>query len=143
LVVASIEPQLWVDGAGTSISFYQSAFDAVVLHRVGNGDSIVAQLGVGDARFWVTEAADDMNRYSPLAMGGATGRNLLVVDDPDVVVRRAVAAGAIEMAPVGDEHGWRLGRIVDPFGHEWEIGRPLGAWPPDSTNESHLHGSLP
>jgi hypothetical protein len=26
---------------------------------------------------------------------------------------------------VGDEHGWRLGRIVDPFGHEWEIGVPL------------------
>jgi PhnB protein len=31
---------------------------------------------------------------------------------------------------MADEHGWRLGRIVDPFGHEWEIGRPLGDWPP-------------
>jgi PhnB protein len=31
---------------------------------------------------------------------------------------------------VQEEHGWRLGRIVDPFGHEWEIGTPLVPWPP-------------
>ncbi|MHB1469227.1 MAG: hypothetical protein ACYCX7_08725 [Solirubrobacteraceae bacterium] len=23
-----------------------------------------------------------------------------------------------------------LARIVDPFGHEWELGRPLRQWPP-------------
>jgi PhnB protein len=27
--------------------------------------------------------------------------------------------------------GWRLGRIIDPFGHEWDIGKPIGPWPPD------------
>ena len=43
---------------------------------------------------------------------------------------QAVAAGATELAPASDEHGWRIGRIVDPFGHEWEIGVPLGIWPP-------------
>jgi PhnB protein len=40
-------------------------------------------------------------------------------------VARAVAEGATEAGPVGDDHGWRLGRVVDPFGHEWEIGREL------------------
>jgi PhnB protein len=30
---------------------------------------------------------------------------------------------------MADEHGWRLGRVFDPFGHEWEIGKPLGEWP--------------
>jgi PhnB protein len=55
---------------------------------------------------------------------------LLVVEDPDMVLKRAVAAGAAEKSPVGDEHGWRIGRIVDPFGHEWEIGKPTGTWPP-------------
>jgi PhnB protein len=48
-----------------------------------------------------------------------------VVDDPDAVVARAVAAGATETAPVEDEHRWRLGRLIDPFGHEWENGTPL------------------
>jgi len=71
-----------------------------------------------------------MKRFSPSAIDGATGRTLLVVEDPDTVVRQAVAAGATETSPVNNEHGWRLGRIVDPFGHEWEIGVPLGPWPP-------------
>jgi len=46
------------------------------------------------------------------------------------VVERAVAAGATVIYPVGEEHGWRLGRIEDPFGHHWEIGKPLIPWPP-------------
>ncbi len=80
--------------------------------------------------FWVAAAAPDMRRFNPLAAGGTTGRALLVIADPDAVVRTSVAAGATELAPVTEEHGWRLGRIVDPYGHEWEIGTPLGAWPP-------------
>jgi len=71
-----------------------------------------------------------MGRLSPLGAHGATGRTLLVTDDPDEVVRRAVAAGATVTSAVAAEHGWRLGRIVDPFGHEWEVGVPLGPWPP-------------
>ncbi len=131
--MAGIEPQLWVEGASTAVTFYQAAFDAVVLHQVGDGENIVVQLGVGEGRFWVTTASEDMKRYSPLSIGGATGRTLLVVDDPGEVLSQAVAAGASKTAPESDEHGWRLGRIVDPFGHEWEIGRPLGAWPPPGT----------
>jgi PhnB protein len=101
-----------------------------VLHQVGAGDDVVAQLGVGDAVFWVAGSSAAMRRFSPREIDGSTGRTLLVTDDPETFVRQAVAAGAAESAPVGDEHGWRLGRIVDPFGHEWEIGVPLGAWPP-------------
>jgi len=71
-----------------------------------------------------------MKRLSPREIGGATSRTLLVVDDPETVVRQALAAGATESSPMSNEHGWRLGRIVDPFGHEWEIGVPLGSWPP-------------
>jgi PhnB protein len=125
-----IEPQLWVEGTRAAVNFYQAAFDAIVLHSVGDGDDIVAQLGVRESKFWVTEANQDMKRFSPIAIGGATGRILLIVDEPERTVDQAVAAGAIAIAPVGDEHGWRLGKIVDPFGHEWEIGRPLGVWPP-------------
>jgi PhnB protein len=63
-------------------------------------------------------------------LGGATGRLLLTVDDPDEMFGRALAAGAIQKDPVAEEHGWQVGRVIDPFGHEWEIGRPLIAWPP-------------
>jgi PhnB protein len=126
--VTSIQPELWVDRGGEAIAFYAAAFGARVLHRVGDGEDVVAQLAVGDAAFWV--ATGGGRRLVPRAIGGATGRVLLVVDDPEAVHARAVAAGATATAPVGDEHGWRLGRVVDPYGHEWEIGRPSGLWPP-------------
>jgi PhnB protein len=48
------------------------------------------------------------------------------VPDPDAVVARAVAGGASGVAPVADQaFGLRQGRIADPFGHHWLIGRPL------------------
>jgi PhnB protein len=50
---------------------------------------------------------------------------LLTVPDPDAVFAKAVAAGAKEVCAVSEGHGWRVGRVVDPFGHHWEIGRPL------------------
>lgn len=71
-----------------------------------------------------------MKRFSPDRLGGATGRLLLVVDNPERVVATAVSEGAQEFSAVQDEHGWRLGQIVDPFGHGWEIGKPSGALPP-------------
>ena len=128
--MTSIQPELWVGNAREALAFYAAAFGATVLHLVGEGDEIVAQLGVGDAAFWVAPASLTMKRLDPRAIDGATSRTLLVVGDPDAVTQQAVRAGATETSPVGDEHGWRLGRIIDPFGHEWEIGKPLGPWPP-------------
>lgn len=53
-----------------------------------------------------------------------------MVDDPPAVVDRAVSLGARLVAAPEEGYGWLLGRIEDPFGHYWEIGRPIGAWPP-------------
>jgi PhnB protein len=130
--MSSIQPELWVDAPREAVAFYEAAFGATVLHRVGDGDDIVAQLAVGEAAFWVAPSSAAMKRLSPRAIDGATGRTLLVVDDPETLVERAAAAGASVTSPVGEEHGWRLGRIVDPSGHEWEIGLPIGPWPPSS-----------
>jgi PhnB protein len=128
--VTRIQPELWVDRGAQAVAFYQAAFGATVLHLVGEGEDIVAQLAVDDAAFWVSTAGASGPRLNPLAVGGATGRTLLVVSDPDAVFQRAVGAGATATAQPADEHGWHLARIIDPFGHEWEIGRPLGTWPP-------------
>jgi PhnB protein len=98
-----------------------------VLHRVGHGNEIVAQLAVGDARFWVSNSGG--TRFDPVEIGGTTSRTLLVIADPDTVLASALDAGARQESAVSDEHGWRLGRVVDPFGHHWEIGHPVGDWP--------------
>jgi len=126
--MTTIEPELWVGDPSAAVDFYARAFGATVLHRVGDGDEIVAQLAVGDAHFWVSNARS--RRLDPRVVGGRTSRTLLVVALPEQIVADAVAAGAEELSAVSDEHGWRLGRIMDPFGHEWEIGHALGTWPP-------------
>ena len=128
-----IQPELAVRRGRAAVDFYRAAFGAVEDYRVGGTDEhepVVAQLSVGPATFWVADESPEHGSFSPESLGGATTRMLLVVDDPDAVVRQAVAAGATEMSPVGEEHGWRLGRVRDPFGHHWEIGRPLSDWPP-------------
>jgi PhnB protein len=129
LRVTSVQPELWVDRAATAVEFYRAAFGARVLHRVGDGEDIVAQLAVDEAAFWVAAVGSSTTRFVPREIGGATGRTLLVVDDPDALVARAVGAGATQTSAVSDQHGWRLGRILDPFGHEWEIGKPPPSWP--------------
>ena len=128
--MVSIQTELWVEQAARALALYGDAFGARVVHCAGEGDDNVAQLAVGDAMFWVAAAGSDMGRFSPKALGGGTSRTLLVVDDPDSVVKSAVEAGAVATSPVADEHGWRIGRVVDPFGHEWEVGKPAGQWPP-------------
>lgn len=131
--MTSILPQLAVRRGRAAVEFYASAFGAAEIYRVGGTDEhpeVVAQLAIGSASFWVSDEAPEHGNFSPESVGGATARMLLVVADPDAVVDRAVAAGATEIQPVGEEHGWRLGRIADPFGHHWEIGTPLIPWPP-------------
>ena len=88
-----------------ALAFYGSAFGARVLHRVGEGDDIVAQLAVGGAAFWIAATGSSAERLVPRAIGGATGRVPLVVDDPDAVIAQAVAAGAQGKSPVEEEHG--------------------------------------
>ena len=124
-VTTSIQPELWVEPTSAAAAFCQAAFGATVIHQVGDGEDIVAQLNVDDAAFWVAPPSPAMKRLNPQTIDGTTSRTLLVVADPEHVVEQAVSAGATETSPVGDEHGWHLGRIVDPFGHEREIGKPL------------------
>jgi PhnB protein len=128
-----VSPELSVRRGRAAVEFYKAAFGAVELHRVGGTDEhedVVAQLAVGGGSFWVSDESPPHANFSPETLGGSTVRLLLVVDDPRAAVERAVLLGAAEVAPVHEEHGWLLGRIEDPFGHHWEIGKPLVDWPP-------------
>lgn len=127
-----VSPELSVRRGRAAIEFYKAAFGAVEVYRVGGTDEnpdVVAELTVGDSSFWVSDESPANKNFSPESLGGSTVRLLLVVDDPQSVVERAVALGAAEVVPVAEEHGWLLGRIEDPFGHHWEIGKPLVDWP--------------
>ena len=119
----SVTATLSVRDWDRAIDFYKAAFGADVLYRVQGGG--VAQLSVSGAEFWVAEESPPNLNFSPESLGGCSVRMLLIVEDPQATSERAVAAGAKQVVPIADAHGWRVGRIVDPFGHHWEIARPL------------------
>jgi len=123
----SVAPMLSVRRGAQAVAFYKAAFGATELFKIEAPDgAIVAQLAVGASDFWVADESPEHKNFSPETLGGATTRMVLTVDNPDALHAQAVAAGAAEVRPVQDQdYGWRVGRVVDPFGHHWEIGRPL------------------
>jgi PhnB protein len=126
----AVQPQLSVRRGRAAVEWYQAALGAVERYRVGGVDgqeAVVSQLSIGDAWFWVADEAPEHGNFSPESLGGGSVRMVLNVADPDSMFAKAVAAGAREVHPVWEKHGWRVGRVVDPFGHHWEIARPVAS----------------
>jgi PhnB protein len=126
-------PMLAVSHGDAAIEFYQSAFDATVLWRLGEGADIVAGLSVDGAKFFLAQEAPKCGTRGPASVGFTTVRIELFVDDPVSVQRRALAAGAVERSPVSEDQYQMAGpypikrilqgAVVDPFGHMWLIGK--------------------
>ncbi len=122
----SIAPMLSVRNGLQAIDFYKAALGADELFRIDDGaGKVVARLSVAGAEFWLADESPEHLNFSPETLGGGTVRMVMIVEDPDAAFARAVAAGAKVVTPVANQYGWRLGRIVDPYGHHWEIGKPL------------------
>ncbi len=121
--VTNIAPWLAVSDGQRALDYYKAAFGAVDVYRFEDdgGRLAVAHLTIGEADFWIQEDDD----AGPRAGDGSI-RMILTVDDPDAVFAQAIAAGATEVAAIYEGHGWRIGRLADPFGHHWEVGKPLG-----------------
>lgn len=122
----SIAPMLSVRNGARAVDFYKAAFDAVELFRIdAESGAVVARLSVDGADFWVADESPEHLNFSPESLGGGSVRMVVTVNDPDAAFARAVTAGAKVITPMAEDYGWRLGRVADPFGHHWEIGRPL------------------
>ena len=127
----TITPMLSVRRGAQAIEFYKAAFGADELFRIeSDTGEVVAQLSVAGAEFWLADESPEHYNFSPETLGGGSVRMVMIVPDPDDAFERAVAAGATAVWPVSDQsYGWRVGRVVDPFGHHWEIGKPLSEGP--------------
>ena len=121
----SLTPWLSVRNSKQALEFYKSAFGATEVYKLEPDDSVIARLSIAGAEFWIGDESPEHFNFSPASLGGSSVRLILTVADPDAVFAQARKAGASEVYPVNDQYGWRVGRVVDPFGHHWEIGRPL------------------
>ena len=120
-VKTTIAPWLTVQNGSMAVEFYKIAFRAIETYRLETPDGgLVVRLSVNGAEFWVSSDSSDIN-----SLACKNIRMILTVGDPDTFFANALAAGASEIFPVGEEHGWRLGRLVDPFGLHWEIGHQV------------------
>jgi PhnB protein len=127
-IPTTIAPWLSVRGGARAVEFYKRAFGAVeVYHLEDPAGSVVARLSVAGAEFWLSDESPEHRNSSPESLNGSSVRLILTVPDPDAVFAEALKNGASEVYPVSEGHGWRIGRVVDPFGHHWEIGHPIAA----------------
>lgn len=120
-------PMLTVRGAARAIEFYETALGATEVERLTTPTgNVVAELSIDGAAVFVVDEVPEAHNLSPETLGGTSVRISLVVDDPDTLAQRAIDAGARELFPVADQpYGMRQGRVVDPFGHHWLIGKML------------------
>jgi len=126
MIPTSIAPWLSVRNGLKAVEFYKSAFGAVETYRLEIPDGgLVVKLSIDGAEFWVSGDSADIDGLRPESLGGESVRIILTVTNPDVFFEKALKAGASQIFAVGEDHGWRLGRLVDPFGLHWEIGHPL------------------
>lgn len=112
-------PYLVVKGAAKAIDFYKKAFGAQELYRMPGPDGTVAHadLIIGTSHLMLADKSDKGD-----AVKGAASSVFLYVENVDAIARKAIAAGAKETAPVQDMFwGDRYGKLLDPFGNEWQI----------------------
>jgi PhnB protein len=122
-IPTTIAPWFPVDDGDRAVAYYHAAFGAAERYRLADdaGHALVARLSVDQSEFWIQtdSGATPTQNAGPI-------RLILTVEDPDAVFRQALLAGATEVAPIAEDHGWRSGRLVDPFGYQWEVAKPLG-----------------
>ena len=120
-------PELHIPQGTINIDFY-TRFGATLHFCVRNeDDSIhVAELDFSGATFHLHETVRWFDALEPLEAHGVTTVIGLFVSDVDMVMQKAIQAGAVEINPATDhEYGYRQGMFRDPFGHYWQIQRKI------------------
>lgn len=121
---AGFAPMLYIKTLAPAIEFYKKAFGAIELRKYSNPDGTVhvAEMAIGQSLFRMHEEVTRHEELSPDTLKGTTVVLGLLVENPDAVIKNAVAAGGKEIDPVQDyEYGYRQGTVRDPFGHHWLI----------------------
>jgi len=117
-------PYLIIKNAAGAIEFYKKAFGAKELMRMADPDGKVmhAEIKIGDSPIMISDEMPERGVRGPQSLGGTSGSIFLYVEDVDALARQAIGAGAKELMPVQDQFwGDRYGKLVDPFGHVWDV----------------------
>ena len=120
--------RLVVRDAHGALDFYASIFDAelVACFEDRRGIVVHAELRIGGTKLMLTEEDFPESNGSPTSLGGSPVLLHCRCGDPDALAERILASGGSVILPVSDRfHGAREGRVRDPFGHVWILGRRI------------------
>ena len=115
-------PYLTVGNSRSALDFYAEVFGAErqgELFEMPDGQIGHAEMAIGDQIFYMADEFSEMNLASPATAGSNSVSLVIHVDDCDAVYEHAVAAGATGERPPANQHGFRSGWFVDPWGHRW------------------------
>lgn len=122
---AQFAPELVLTVVAPAVEYYKKAFGAEVVRLFNNDDGSihVAELSIGGSLFHLHEETSGApRRRSPETLGGTSVLLGLFVDDPDIMMARALEAGGRQESAMQDYfYGFRQGIVADPFGHHWMI----------------------
>lgn len=114
--------------AASEIEFCKAAFEAVELSRrsAPDGSVVHSTLKIGDAIIMVHGESPHLASRAPMADGSSSVVVYLYVESLDAAIERAKGAGArVLIAPANQPWGDRVGRIIDPAGHVWNVSTSL------------------
>jgi PhnB protein len=126
--VRTVIPMLVCRDAASEIDFCKTAFGAVERARRSGPDEIVvhATLTIGEAMIMIHGEFPTLASRAPQPDGSSSVVIYLYVPDVDGVIERAEAAGARVLIPLTNPPwGDRVGRIIDPSGHVWNVATRL------------------
>lgn len=130
----SVTPYLFVTGAAEAIAFYEKAFNATEVFRLPGPDGKLmhAEIRIGNSHVMLADAMEEFGVKSPTTLGGTSGSLMIYVDDADTLFQQAINAGATEAKSMEDQFwGDRMGALIDPFGHQWNIATHVEDVPED------------
>ncbi len=123
-----IIPMLVCRDAEAELNFCIHAFGATELSRrnAHDGSVIHATLAVHQSLIMVHSESPHLASRAPLDDGSSPVVTYLYDDDVDAIMDRAITLGAKVVLPAEDQFwGDRVGRIIDPAGHVWNIAAPI------------------
>jgi PhnB protein len=129
----AVIPMLVCADAAAEIEFCEAAFGAVVLSRRAAADGSVthATLGIGELLIMVHGETEHLASRAPQGDGSSPVVIYFYLENVDDVIERAVSAGARVLTPLNDQFwGDRMGRIIDPQGHVWNVASRVQEAPP-------------
>lgn len=121
----TVTPYLVVADCAAAIAFYTRAFGAEEMMRMPTPDGKImhAEIRIGDSFLMLSDEAPDWGARGPNHYGGSPVSVMLYLPDADATYAAALAAGATSIRPMENQFwGDRMGRVADPFGHQWSLG---------------------